>query len=243
MMQFDWFKSALPKDFFQGACDVHCHLLPGVDDGFPTEEKSLEALKWLGEHGVRRMKLTPHFMKEYAENTRTSIEQRFKTFAQGEAASLPVELSLAGEYMLDGCFMDHCEEGFLTLDKEGVLVLCETSYLMMEAQAKERLYEIMLKGYQPVIAHPERYRYADKALYQRWKQRDYLFQLNLLSLSGAYGGTAKAKAHDLLRDGMYDFVGSDLHRLDNLEQMVKSIKLNKKETDQLQKLLENNKTL
>lgn len=242
-MKFDWFKSALPKDFFLGAYDVHCHLLPGVDDGFPTEEKSLEALRWLGEHGVRRMKLTPHFMKEYAENTRASIEQRFKTFAEGEAASLPVELSLAGEYMLDGYFMDHFEEGFLTLDKEGVLVLCETSYLMMEAQAKERLYHIMLKGYQPVIAHPERYRYADQAMYERWKQRDYLFQLNLLSLAGAYGTTAKTKARNILRKGMYDFVGSDLHRLANLEQMVQSIRLTKKEIDQLLRLLENNKTL
>lgn len=145
--------------------------------------------------------------------------------------------------MLDSCFMDRCEEGFLTLDKEGVLVLCETSYLMMEAQAKERLYEIMLKGYQPVIAHPERYRYADQALYERWKQRDYLFQLNLLSLAGAYGGTAKAKAHDLLRGGLYDYVGSDLHRLNGVEQKVLSIKLSTKETDQLLKLLENNKML
>ncbi len=242
-MVFDWFHSSLPKDFFQGACDVHCHLLPGVDDGFPTEEKSLEALKWLGDHGIRKMKLTPHFMKEYAENTRTAIEERFKSFAEGEASKLPVKLSLAGEYMLDNGFMGHCEEGFLTLDKEGTLVLCETSYMMMEPQAKERLYNIMLKGYQPVIAHPERYQYADKGLYQRWKQRDYLFQLNLLSLAGAYGNTAKTKARDLLSKGMYDFVGSDLHRLNNLEQMVSSIRLTKKEIEALMRLIENNKTL
>lgn len=222
---------------------MHCHLLPGVDDGFPTEEKSLEALKWLGDHGIRKMKLTPHFMKEYAENTRTTIEERFKSFAEGEASKLPVKLSLAGEYMLDNGFMGHCEEGFLTLDKEGTLVLCETSYMMMEPQAKERLYNIMLKGYQPVIAHPERYQYADKGLYQRWKQRDYLFQLNLLSLAGAYGNTAKTKARDLLSKGMYDFVGSDLHRLNNLEQMVQAIRLSKIATDQLLKLMENNKTL
>ena len=255
-MKFDFFKTALPKDCFQGACDVHCHLLPGVDDGFPTTEKTLEALTWLGAHGIRKMKLTPHFMKEYPENTRTAIEERFSklqeewnaTCAEQQAASRvaspkPVELSLAGEYMLDACFMDRCEEGFLTLDKEEVLVLCETSYLMMEAQSKERLYEIMLKGYQPVIAHPERYRYADQALYERWKQRDYLFQLNLLSLAGAYGNTAKAKARELLSKGMYDFVGSDLHRLSNLEQMVASIRLTKKEVEALMRLIENNKTL
>ena len=242
-MKFDFFKTALPKDCFQGACDVHCHLLPGVDDGFPTTEKTMEALTWLGAHGIRKMKLTPHFMKEYPANTRAFIEQCYQAFMDENGSKISVELSLGGEYMLDSCFMDRCEEGFLTLDKEGVLVLCETSYLMMEAQAKERLYEIMLKGYQPVIAHPERYRYADQALYERWKQRDYLFQLNLLSLAGAYGGTAKAKAHDLLRGGLYDYVGSDLHRLNGVEQKVLSIKLSTKETDQLLKLLENNKML
>ena len=242
-MTFDFFKKPLPKGFFEGACDVHSHLLPGVDDGFPTKEKTLEALAFLHQHGVRKVKMTPHFMKDYPENTRSAIEQRYHAFVDENASNIPVELSLAGEYMLDGCFMDRCEEGFLTLDKEGVLVLCETSYMMMEAQAKERLYDIMLKGYQPVIAHPERYQYADKGVYQRWKQRDYLFQLNLLSLSGAYGSPAKVKAHDLLSKGMYDYVGSDLHRLNAVEQKVSSIKLSTKETDQLLKLLENNKML
>ena len=242
-MTFDFFKKPLPKGCFEGVYDVHSHLLPGVDDGFPTKEKTLEALAFLHQHGVRKVKMTPHFMKDYPENTRSTIEQRYHAFVDENASNIPVELSLGGEYMLDASFMDRYEEGFLTLDKEGVLVLCETSYMMMEAQAKERLYEIMLKGYQPVIAHPERYQYADKGVYQRWKQRDYLFQLNLLSLAGAYGGTAKAKAHDLLRNGLYDYVGSDLHRLNGVEHKVSSIKLSTKETDQLLKLLENNKRL
>lgn len=242
-MAFSLFKSPLPQGCFEGCCDVHSHLLPGVDDGFPTKEKTVEALKWLVAHGIRKVKMTPHFMKDYPENKRATIEARYHAFVEENGASVPVELSLGGEYMLDSHFMDRFEEGFLTLDREGVLVLCETSYLNREPGAKEHLYEIMLKGYQPVIAHPERYQYADKAMYQRWKQRDYLFQLNLLSLGGAYGGPAKAKALQLLKDGMYDYVGSDLHRLNSVEERVRSIRLTKKETDQLLKLLENNKTL
>ena len=57
-------KHRLSEDLFRGACDVHCHLLPGVDDGFPTTEKSLQALKKLEERGVQKMILTPHFMKQ-----------------------------------------------------------------------------------------------------------------------------------------------------------------------------------
>ena len=240
---FDIFKSGLTPGFFQGACDMHSHLLPGVDDGFPTAEKTLEALRFLNHHGVKAVKMTPHFMKDYAENTRAHIEQRFKAFVGENASAIPLSLSLGGEYMIDSCFPERFEEGFFTLDKENTLVLCETSYMMAEPRMKDMLYDVMLKGYQPVIAHPERYQYASKSVYQRWKQKDYLFQLNLLSLAGAYGGLAKTKAHQMLKEGMYDFVGSDLHRLTNLEKMVSSIRLSKKEMDHLQKLLENNKTL
>jgi len=105
------------------------------------------------------------------------------------------------------------------------------------------LYQVMLKGYQPVIAHPERYMYASMPLYKRWKQKDYLLQLNLLSLAGAYGKPAKVKAHELLKEGMYDFVGTDLHRIENVDRMIADIRLSIKETDQLLSLLEKNKQL
>ena len=242
-MFLNLFKSSLPKGFFQGACDMHSHLLPGVDDGFPSEEKTLEGLRFLHQKGVKAVKMTPHFMKDYPENTRDAIVQKFNSFVDSNASSTPLTLTLGGEYMLDSCFPDRVAEGLLTLDKEHSLVLCETSYMMMEPQMKEMLYDVMLKGIQPVIAHPERYQYASNALYQRWKQKDYLFQLNLLSLAGAYGNPARVKALQLLNDGMYDYVGSDLHRLNNVEQMVSSIKLSKKQMDHLLKLLENNKTL
>ena len=182
-------------------------------------------------------------MKDYPENIRETIETKYRSFLETNASAIPITLTLGGEYMLDSCFPDRVEEGLLTLDKAQTLVLCETSYMMMEPRMKEMLYEVMLKGIQPVIAHPERYQYASKPMYQRWKEKDYLFQLNLLSLAGAYGQPAKLKALQLLNDGMYDYVGSDLHRLNNVEQMVSSIRLSKKELDHLQKLIENNKTL
>ena len=242
-MFLDWFKTALPKGFFEGACDIHSHLLPGVDDGFPSKEKTLEALAALEKAGVQKVKMTPHFMKDYPGNTRGAIEAKYRQFVQEAADAIHLELSLGGEYMLDSCYLDRFEEGFLTLDKEQSLVLCETSYMMMDPMAKEMIYKVMLKGYQPVIAHPERYNYANMPLYKRWKEKDYLFQLNLLSLSGAYGKQAKAKALLLLDEGMYDYVGSDLHRLESVPEMVSGIRLSTKEKDQLLVLMENNKRL
>lgn len=235
-------KSALPEGFFEGACDMHSHLLPGVDDGFPTKEKTMEGLAFMERLGYKKLKMTPHFMKDNPQNTREFIESKFKEFIQN-AGELKVELTLGGEYMLDSCFMQRFEEGFLTLDKGKTLVLCETSYMMADTKAWDMLYQIMLKGYQPVVAHPERYMYASMPLYQRWKEKDYLLQLNLLSLAGAYGKPALVKAHEMLKNGMYDYVGSDLHRVENVAQMIASIRLSTKEKDQLLQLLENNKQL
>lgn len=242
-MFLDFFKSRLRPGFFDGAYDMHSHILPGVDDGIQDVGRATRALLLLNRIGYKKVKLTPHFMKDYPENTRANIEARFQAFLTEVGDETPVELSLGGEYMLDSCFMDRCEEGFLTLDKNNTLVLCETSYMSADPQAPNMLYQAMLKGYQPVIAHPERYNYASMATYRRWKEKDYLLQLNLLSLAGAYGETAKSKARALLKEGTYDYVGSDLHRDKDLRDIIYSIRLSNKERDQLQKLLENNKEL
>ena len=236
-------KHSLPEDLFRGACDVHCHLLPGVDDGFSTMEKSLHALKKLEERGIKKMVFTPHFMKDYPENHREAIMAKFEVYKAEAAKVCGVELHLAAEYMLDACFMDHFKEGFLTLDKGGNHVLCETSYLMYERGITEMIYEIMCAEFQPVIAHPERYEYANKDNYFRWKDKNYKFQLNLLSLAGAYGGNAVAKSQYLLKEGFYDYVGSDMHGLSNFERFLPEIRLNNKSIEQLERLIENNKKL
>ena len=233
----------MPVDFFQGACDVHCHLLPGVDDGFATAEKSLQALKKLEEHGGEKMILTPHFMKDYPLNNRASIMAEFVAFRSEVAESCKIELRLAGEYMLEANFMTHFEQGFLTLDKDGKHVLCETSYLMYEQGVTEMLYDVMCAELQPVIAHPERYEYAKKDNYYRWKDKSYEFQLNLLSLAGTYGQGAVAKSHYLLKNGFYDYIGSDMHGLSNFERFLPELRLSTKEIDQLYRLKENNKRL
>ena len=236
-------KHRLPEDLFRGACDVHCHLLPGVDDGFSTVEKSLHALKKLEERGIKKMVLTPHFMKDYPDNHRETIVGKFEAYKAEAAKVCNIELHLAAEYMLDACFMDHFKEGFLTLDKGENHVLCETSYMMYEHGITEMIYDIMCAEFQPVIAHPERYEYANRDNYFRWKDKNYEFQLNLLSLAGAYGGTAVAKSHYLLKEGFYDYVGSDMHGVSNFERFLPDIRLNKKCIEELERLIENNKKL
>lgn len=236
------FRYKLPDDFFEGAVDVHCHLLPGVDDGFSSSTKSLQALKKIEERGIKKMILTPHFMKDYPNNDRNSITAEFESFKKEAEQVSSIELRLGAEYMLDARFMDHFKQGFLFLDNSNQ-VLCETSYLMYEPGITEMLFDIMCEGLQPIIAHPERYEYAVKDNYLRWKDKRYKFQLNLLSLAGAYGEPAMVKSHYLLKEGMYDYVGSDMHNLDNFRRFLPEIRLSKKNIERLEQLIENNKTL
>jgi tyrosine-protein phosphatase YwqE len=78
---------------------------------------------------------------------------------------------------------------------------------------KQILEQIKARGYHPVLAHPERYVYMGDEEYSRLKAMDVKFQLNLLSLIGGYGKTAQKKAKQLLKEGMYNLAGSDLHAL------------------------------
>lgn len=238
----NWFLKPLPEDFFQGVNDMHSHLLPAVDDGFASEEDAFEALRYLEKIGFRKMRLTPHLMATYPENDRDSITAKFEAFREKAKTVTGIELHLAAEHMVDDHFEDHFKRGFLTLNN-GNLVLCETSYIMPPPGLSDSLFEIMQGGYQPVVAHPERYRYASLGKYQRWKDRDYLFQLNLLSLSGAYGQDAKEKSLYLLDNGMYDFVGTDMHHLSSFKKFVPTIKLKTKQIDMLRALFEKNATL
>lgn len=236
-------KYHLPEDFLQGACDIHCHLLPGVDDGFSSTEKSLHALKKLEERGVKKMILTPHFMNIYPRNNRESISAEFEAFKAEAEKACDIELRLAGEYMLEEGFMGHLQQGLLTLDKAGTHVLCETSYMMYEKNYTNMLYDVMCEELQPIIAHPERYEYAGKDVYMQWKEKRYKFQMNLLSLGGVYGEPACEKALYLLNEGLYDYIGSDMHGLDNFRRFLPEIRLKAKEIDAIAQLLENNKTL
>ena len=233
----------LPKDFFQDACDIHCHLLPGVDDGFSSMEKSLHALKKLEEQGVKKMILTPHFMSNYPNNNRENIMSEFEAFKTEASQACQIEIRLAGEYMLEMQFVEHASQGMLTLDNVGKHVLCETSYLMYAPDYTTMLYDIMCDGYQPVIAHPERYEYANRDIYHKWKDKRYKFQLNLLSLAGAYGAPVRSRALYLLSEDMYDFIGSDMHSLDNFRRFLPEIRLKAREIDAIAQMLENNKKL
>jgi protein-tyrosine phosphatase len=207
-------------DYSSLNADIHSHLIPGIDDGSPNVETSVQLIKGMKELGFKKLITTPHIMWDIYKNTRKVILEKLeevKIRLGGE--KIDIEIHAAAEY-----FIDDYVEGLLN-QKEPLLtfgnnmVLTEFSMASPPFDLKEVLFEMQIQGYQPVIAHPERYTYLEhnKNFYDELKDAGYLFQLNILSLSGYYGGAVMELARYLAKKGYYDLVGTDLHHGRHLE--------------------------
>lgn len=215
-MSFWPFKKKIPtlKDagILNGFTDWHCHVLPGVDDGIPTMEKSLEVLRAYEKLGVKKVWLTPHIMEDFPNKT-AALRDRYNELMLAWDGN--IEVHLAAENMLDALFEERLRENdLLPIGEEGNHLLVETSYFNPPMNFDDLIDGIMAAGYYPLLAHPERYRYMTERDYQSLRERGVLFQTNMTSLVGMYGETARKKAEWLLKQNMIEVTGSDLHRLE-----------------------------
>ena len=218
-------------DVWVCATDCHSHILPGVDDGVSDMETSLKILAAYEKLQIREVWCTPHVMEDIP-NTTEGLKARFSELQA--AYKGPVKLNLAAEYMMDGLFLDRLEQDdLLTHGHEGNALLVETSYYTPPMDLHDILQTIKRKGYYPILAHPERYLYMKISDYAPLKKMGLRFQLNVASLSGAYGDDAVKKAHFLLKEGYYNYRGSDIHRFRQLQ--IWDAKVSKK---WIQKVLE-----
>lgn len=202
-----------------GMTDCHSHILPGVDDGVQTERDACEILAYFETLGVNSVILTPHIMEDYPLNTNDFLKERFESLCNVYQGS--IDLKLAGEYMLNSSFEKRLEaDNLLTIFDNHLLI--ETSYMNSPVHFHELINKIQSKGYHVILAHPERYVYMQDADYKLLKESNVKFQLNMLSLVGAYGKQVQLKSKKLLKKDYYDFTGSDIHGIDNFKKYLKN---------------------
>ena len=217
------FRKCIPlKDsgIFEGFTDWHSHILPGVDDGARTVEEALEILRLYEELGVKAVWLTPHIMEDIPNETVT-LQEKFQELKRSYNGTL--ELALAAEYMMDNLFEERLEkDDLLPLEEGKRYLLVETSYFNPPMELLSVLQRIQKKGYYPLLAHSERYEYMQKRDYQALKDEHVSFQLNLPSLAGMYGKHVQEKAEALLKAGMYDRTGCDIHAIGCYKTLVAS---------------------
>ena len=196
-----------------GYVDIHSHVLPGIDDGAQKMEDAEFLLESMIDFGFSKVITTPHTMKNVWDNTTSSIGDAYNlVHSELPELSKQVSLQFASEYFLDENLIRLAQQEKLLSLKDN-FILIEMSYLNAPIQLYDFLFELQLKGYQLVLAHPERYNYfhSNKKEYQKLKKAGCLFQLNLLSTVGYYGKNVAEIADYLLKENLYDFVGSDIH--------------------------------
>ncbi|MGB0891410.1 MAG: tyrosine-protein phosphatase [Flavobacteriaceae bacterium] len=237
-------KKEIPlTDFFsEEFVDIHSHLLPGIDDGAKNLDNSIELITKMRSYGIKNFITTPHVLGNVYQNSSKTIKKKLEEVREElkNREINDVSIRAAAEYMMDEQFSELLEkDDILTLKDNFILV--EMSYFSAPINLYEILFEIQLKGYKPVLAHPERYNFYHNNFnnYYKLKKAGCLFQLNLLSLTEQYGKGVQKTSEKLLKENLYDFVGTDTHHKNHLE-LLKKIG-NKKNLNKIKHLLENNK--
>ena len=207
-------------DFSLLKADMHSHLIPGIDDGSPDMQTSLQLIRGMKDLGYSKLITTPHIMWDMYKNTRELILNKLEDLrAAVKAEGLAVEINAGAEYFLYDYVAGLLRNNEPLLTVSGKMVLVEFSLAQPSMSLKAILFEMQMQGYQPIIAHPERYIYLEqnKDFYEELKDIGCLFQLNLLSLSNYYGKSVHELAHYIIKKGYYDLVGTDLHHNRHLD--------------------------
>ncbi|WP_290794870.1 tyrosine-protein phosphatase [Flavihumibacter sp. UBA7668] len=208
--------------------DMHSHLLPGIDDGAPDAETGLQLLTGLQELGLQGFITTPHILWDLYKNTNQTIEPARHTLqAELTRTNNPATLSAAAEYLIDDYFSRLLQNKAPLRCLRDNYVLVEFSFVNLPFDWKQVFFDLQIQGYQPVLAHPERYSY----LFNKWTVFDelrdmgILLQVNLNSLTGYYGKPMLQQAQQLIKQNRIAFLGSDMHHQRHLDALRQSTSL------------------
>lgn len=224
--------------------DLHCHILPGLDDGAQNLEEAVEMAGIAERDGIEKIVATPHFFRNnFVHEDLSIIKERRRELSRAlEAKNIQVEILCGAEVHISHNLIDEIRKN------RSYLVLNQSSYMFVEfpsehvfSGVKELFFELMSEGIMPIIAHPERnsvFARNPSFLYEL-VQMGALTQANSGSFSGIYGSEAEEAVFRFLELNLIHFIGSDGHNrrslVPRLSEAVKraEIVLGKKEAKAL----------
>lgn len=222
---FDFFKSknTLPVvSVLPIQTDIHSHILPGIDDGSPDMQTSLKLVKGIYDLGIRKTVATPHIISDLYRNTPSIIAAALANLQQAcKEQFIDIEIKAAAEYMLDDHFSELLSQPAPLLTIHDNIILTEQSFAAPSVNLHELAFEMITKGYRPIMAHPERYAYYHDYFdaYSQLKNMGFLLQVNILSLTGHYGKATAKAAKYILSNNLADLVGTDMHHEGHLHML------------------------
>jgi len=209
-----------------GFVDLHCHYLPGIDDGVRTAEEGIALLGGLAGLGFVKVVATPHIRTAMFENDRPGLEAAYAAFREGlEGVPGMPETGLGAEHYFDDVVWDLFARGGALPYPGGKAALIEFPTRAIPVGVEHRLFELNVRGIRPVLAHPERY----DPLFKRTDALDPLLGigvlplLDIMSLTGKYGRAPRKAAERMVEEGVYYAACSDSHRPAHVEIVAKGI--------------------
>jgi len=194
--------------------DIHCHLIPYVDDGAYDIDESRKLLKTEVEQGVRTICLTPHLRADMFETPEEEILRRFEQVRElVQEENLPLTLYHSREYHYDALFRQKLAEGAVRPLGEGNTLLVEFGRRHGEEEMLQAVETVLAAGFRPLIAHVERYRPTQndwKFAYELIDAGAFL-QINAGSVLGREGFHQKQLCKKLLQKELVAVIGSDAH--------------------------------
>jgi len=200
--------------FHNSFTDVHCHILPGLDDGARSLEQAKEMFETAYEEGIRTIIVTPH---NYASRNSAAPEKIMETIQQLESHlkewGIPILLRAGNEIFYRSGVAD-------LLERKRVLTLADSRYVLVEfdpyveySYLRDGLGELARYGFLPILAHTERYDclYTKKERIRDLKNSGVYFQVNAASFLEKWGSEYKKRAKILLKEGVVDLIGTDAH--------------------------------
>ncbi len=192
--------------------DIHAHLLPGVDDGPKTWEETLSMLQTGVMDGISGVVCTSHVVDRLSEELENEFKEKFSQLKKTvRRERMGISLWLGSEIHYYASF-DH-QSKLATLNGNGRFILLELPFVEIPNDVRERIFQIVLEGTTPIIAHPER----NMVIVQRPQllyeliQQGALLQINAGSLIGDFGRRTKRFSAQLFDHQMVHFVASDCH--------------------------------
>jgi protein-tyrosine phosphatase len=194
--------------------DLHCHILPNVDDGAKDLAESIEMAKQAVRQGIKTIIATPHHKNEKYENHGQTIFRQVEELNRVlKSENLDLTILPGQETRIFGEIVEGLESGEILPLNQGKYLLVELPSGHVPRYTGQLMFEIQLKGFVPVIVHPERNQEImenPEVLYQLVK-KGALTQVTASSVTGHFGKTIKKFTHQLLEANLTHFIASDAH--------------------------------
>ena len=201
--------------------DLHCHYLPGIDDGAATLEEALGLARAAAANGIAHAVMTPHIHAGVFENRRSEIERHLEAFRLAlRKAGVPLSISLGGEVRIGHELIELMEQDEIpylgTLGGDRIMLL-ELPHGNVPVGADRLVAWLRARGVRPMIAHPERNKDVMRSLdkIRPFIKAGCLLQVTAGSITGRFGPQAQQRAHEMLKQDLVFAVATDAHNLEH----------------------------